>query len=228
MILTNSFCIDGQDGVGKATQTNLLVKRLNKEGFPARIVSFPRYETPTGQLVYEYLHGRFGDPTNLDPFVASSIFARDREAAIIDLMKWSREEIIIFDRYVSSNLAHQGGKISNLGEREDLIDKILRLEFNLLGIPEPYLTIILGVSPEISFELSKQRVIQSGKNLDGHEVNFEHIQNAAEVYRYLAVKRSTFYRIMECCDEGRLLPPEVIHEKIWLEFGPIIRGEKCR
>ncbi len=228
MMLTNAFCIDAQDGAGKGTQCDLLVTRLNEEGYPARKVSFPRYETPTGQLVYDYLHGKFGDPTKLDPWIASQFFALDREAAISDLLKWHRKEILILDRYISSNLAHQGGKISNLEERERLIDKILRLEFNFLEIPEPYLTIILGVSPEISFEFSKKRAMESGKSLDGHEANFEHIMNAAEVYRYLAEKRSEWNRILECCEDGKLLSIEEVHEKIWTEFGPIIKGEKCR
>lgn len=227
-MLTNAFCVDAQDGAGKNTQSDLLVARLNIEGFPARKVSFPRYDTPTGRLVHDYLHGKFGDPTKLDPLVASMIFARDREAAIPDLMEWSRNSILILDRYVSSNLAHQGGKISDLEKRKTLINKISALEFGLLEIPEPYLTIILGVSPEISFELSKKRFIESGKSLDGHEVNFEHIMNAAEVYRYLVATRSNSFRLVECCESGRLLSIDEVHEKIWSEFGPIIRGERCR
>ena len=227
-VCSNLYCFDAQDGAGKATQVNLVVERLNREGFPTKKLSFPRYETPTGQLVYDYLHGRFGDPHQLDSWIASMIFALDRKAAIPDIKNLTKGGIGILDRYVSSNLAHQGGKILDQVKREELIDGLLRLEYDIFGLPEPYLTIILGVSPEISFESVKKRALESGRSVDGHEMNFEHIQAAADVYRWLTERRPTFYRMVECCENGQLLSIPEIHEKIWTEFGPVFKGEKFR
>jgi len=42
--MTGKFIvIAGTDGSGKATQTNLLVERLKKEGYDVEVISFPQY-----------------------------------------------------------------------------------------------------------------------------------------------------------------------------------------
>lgn len=225
----NFYCIDAQDGAGKTVQIDLLEKRIRAEGLTVNTISFPRYETPTGQQVRDYLGGKFGDPTKMPPLVASMFFALDRQAAIPDIKRLSgKSSILLANRYVSSNLAHQGGKIQDKKTRVDLINDLLRLEYDFFDLPEPFLTIILGVDPEISYENCKKRAMETGKSLDGHEINFEHIKNSAEVYRYLAQTRTTEYKMVECCEDGKLLSPEIIHQKIWAKSGHIITREKFR
>lgn len=221
-VYPNFYCVDAQDGAGKTVQINLLEKRIKAEGLAVNTISFPRYETPMGQQVRDYLNGKFGDPTKLPPLIASMFFALDRRAAIPDIKKLSRNSILLANRYVSSNLAHQGGKIKDRQTREDFIKDILGLEYDFFDLPEPYLTIILCVDPKISYENSKRRAIETGKSLDGHEIDFEHIKAAAEVYRHLVKIRSASYQMIECCEDGKLLSIEDVHEKIWKEFSPII------
>ena len=43
--------IEGTDCSGKETQTNILMDRLKKEGYPVVKFSFPMYDTPTGKIV---------------------------------------------------------------------------------------------------------------------------------------------------------------------------------
>ena len=38
--------IDGSDGSGKATQVDLLIKRLKKDGYKLKMVDFPEPLTP--------------------------------------------------------------------------------------------------------------------------------------------------------------------------------------
>jgi len=50
------IALEGPDGAGKETQTNLLVQRLESEGYRVALVSFPRYkDTWAGKLLYEAL-----------------------------------------------------------------------------------------------------------------------------------------------------------------------------
>ena len=52
--------IDGLDGSGKATQTKLLAERLNENGYKARTISFPDYDSDSSALVKMYLGGKLG------------------------------------------------------------------------------------------------------------------------------------------------------------------------
>lgn len=55
--------IEGLDGSGKATQTGLLYRALEKSGTAVRKISFPDYSSDSSALVKMYLNGEFGsDP----------------------------------------------------------------------------------------------------------------------------------------------------------------------
>ena len=83
--------IEGTDGSGKKTQTQLLIKRLNLEGIPAEHMSFPRYGTPSGRIIGQCYLGKnglgegdvawFEEADKLDPLVASLYYAADRRLA---------------------------------------------------------------------------------------------------------------------------------------------------
>ena len=51
---------EGTDGSGKATQSELLCRRLETEDRPFRKITFPRYGKPSAAMVEEYLHGNLG------------------------------------------------------------------------------------------------------------------------------------------------------------------------
>ena len=54
------IAIDGLDGSGKGTQTDILVERLKKENKKVRVLSFPMYENDSSLFARMYLDGKFG------------------------------------------------------------------------------------------------------------------------------------------------------------------------
>ena len=54
------IALDGLDGSGKNTQTNMLVDRLKIDGYSVRRLSFPMYESDSSAPVRMYLDGRLG------------------------------------------------------------------------------------------------------------------------------------------------------------------------
>ncbi|MFO1019900.1 MAG: hypothetical protein U0903_04295 [Planctomycetales bacterium] len=124
--------IEGIDGSGKGTQAALLQKRLQAEGFRTSLISFPRYkETFFGGRVASFLNGQFGTLEQVDPFLVSLLYAGDRlESREWLLEQIAQHDVVIFDRYVSSNLAHQGSKKTGAA-REELIRAIERIEFEI-------------------------------------------------------------------------------------------------
>ena len=102
--------IDGTDGSGKATQTELLVKRLAQAGYEVVMADFPQYGQKSAGLVEHYLNGKYGTALDVGPYRASIFYAADRYDASFQIRQWLKEgKIVISNRYVTANMAHQGG-----------------------------------------------------------------------------------------------------------------------
>ena len=210
--------IEGTDGSGKGLQTKLLIERLQKDKYKVATASFPQYGKKSAGPVEEYLNGKYGDAAGLNPYAASLFFALDRFDLSLELTQKRKQGFtIILDRYVDSNAGHQGGKISDLAEREKFVKWLYDTEYQILKIPKPDIVIILHVPAEIGQKLilqKQQRVyLENGKKQDGHETNLEHLKNAEASYLWLAKKFPRDHKIIECVENGVLLSPENICEK---------------
>ncbi|MEK7114769.1 MAG: hypothetical protein AAB847_00175 [Patescibacteria group bacterium] len=211
------IAIEGPDGSGKGIQVEKLHQRFLSKNILSHKISFPRYETPTGKIVKKYLNGEFGPADEVHPLVASMFYALDRQAAVPDLSQWLENgQNVVSDRYVASNFGHQGGKISDLNERKKLITQLADIEFKVLGIPEPSVNIILSVPVKVSLDLLCKRA-KEGRALDQHEQE-GHLIRAHETYHLLPKWFPFHYKIINCYENGRLLSPNVVHEKIWEEL----------
>ena len=178
--------IEGTDCSGKNTQSKLLTKKLQAMGLKAINLSFPMYDTPTGKIVGGALLGRseIGEclfpegPVMVDPKISGLLYAADRKYNFPKIESYLKEGyFVILDRYVSSNMAHQGSKILDDEERFNFFRWIDKLEYWLLELPKPDYTIYLHVPFEITKELMKNR-----ENLDLVEKNDDHLIRAERVY----------------------------------------------
>ncbi len=185
--------IEGTDCSGKETQTKLLVDRLISDGYKVKYYSFPIYNSPTGKIVGGSYLGKdeigkclFKEgAVNIDPLVASLYYCADRRYNFLNEINKEIEnnDYIILDRYVSSNLAHQGSKIKDKVKRNEFYEKIERLEYDLCNLPRVDITIFLHMPYEASVLLKQNR-----KSLDEHEKSKEHLINAEKVYLELSKK----------------------------------------
>lgn len=210
--------IEGTDGSGKGTQTELLVQRLQQEGQAVEQIHFPQYGEKSASMVEDYLNGKFGTADEVGPYRASIFYAVDRYAASAKIKKWIDEEkIVIANRYVGSNMGHQGGKIHNDEERKKYFDWNYHLEYEIFQIPKPDVNLILHVKPEISQKLVDQkgeREYLQGKKRDIHEDDIHHLKNAEHAYLQMASIYPEF-ELIECVENEAILSKEEIHKKIW-------------
>src|SRR5512141_950829 len=110
--------IEGSDGSGKTTQVELLASRLRKAGHVVETASFPRYDEPSSYFVREYLAGHYGTAAHVNPYTASLFYALDRYQAAISIRgAMEQGRIVLANRYVGSNMAHQGAKFPHADER---------------------------------------------------------------------------------------------------------------
>ncbi len=210
--------IEGTDGSGKSTQTELLVKHLKKNGRKVERIDFPQYGEKSAALIEDYLNGKFGTAKEVGPYRASVFYAIDRYAASFQIKKWlSKSKIVIANRYMASNMGHQGGKIRNTTQRKKFFDWIYDLEYNTFRIPKPNVNIILHVPAKISQKLVDKKGVREylkGKKRDIHEDDLKHLKDAEKAYLQIAKKYPEF-KLIECVQNNKILLPEIIHQKIW-------------
>ena len=212
------FVIDGTDGSGKQTQSNLLKERLKKDGIDFKSVSFPNYDSPTSTLVKMYLEGDFGtNAQEVSPYIASTFFAADRYATFKTTYEkyYNDGGIIIADRYTTSNMIHQAGKIKDDKEREKFLDWLWNFEFNLYGLPVPTEVIFLNMPLEYSKKLMENREnkITHEDQKDIHERNEEHLKTAYNEACKLA-KKYNWYEI-KCVKDDKIRTIEDINDEIY-------------
>ena len=212
------FVIEGTDSSGKETQTNLLTQRLENEKFNIMKISFPRYESPASSLVKMYLSGEFGNKADdVSAHAASIFYAVDRYASYKKEFGSFYENggIIIADRYTTSNMVHQAGKIDDKIKKDEFLDWLYDLEYNKLGLPEPDLVIFLNMPTKYAEELMKNRKnkITNQEKKDIHEKDEKHLKKAYKNACELAKKYN--WREINCVKNEKIRTIEDIHEEIY-------------
>lgn len=207
----------GTDSSGKETQSRLLFAGLQKEYERVKKVEFPNYNSRSSALIKMYLQGEFGDRAeDVNCFAASTFYAVDRYASY--LREWKRLYdqgwIIIADRYTTSNMVHQGGKLSSREERIDYLAWLEDLEFKKFGLPVPDCVVLLDVPLDKSRELLRERGNKKrGEERDIHEEDFEHLKDSYDNALWLA-DRYDWVRI-DCIRKGELRSVDDIQGEIY-------------
>lgn len=213
MIIT----IEGTDSSGKETQVKLLTERLTKNGIPNKIFSYPDYTSPTGKIVGGPYLGKqeitdcwFSEGSlSVEPEVASLYYAADRRYNAKEIQETiNKGYVAILDRYVYSNMAHQGSKIDSEQGRIDWFNWVDSLEFGLLGLPKADLCIFLHMPYEYALELKKNRT-----SLDQHEVSQEHLVKSERAY--LEMQKIYGFKYVNCIDQERIKTINEINDEIF-------------
>lgn len=210
--------IDGGDGSGKTTQFKMLLERLQQSDRDVITMDFPQYGKKSCGAVEEYLNGKYGSADDVGPYRGSIFFAVDRYDASFEIRKALDEgKIVLCNRYVTANMAHQGGKIADEAERTKYFEWLKELEFGIFGIPQPDINIFLHVPPEIALELVDKkghREYIGGEGRDLHEADLQHQKNTERVYMQL-VDLLPNTHMVECAPNNKLRTPQEIHEDVW-------------
>lgn len=220
--------IEGTDGSGKGTQTELLLKRLKKEKVPVETTDFPQYDNFSGAFVAKYLRGEYGSADEVGPYPGSIFYAVDRYDKSFDIRKWlGKGKVVVSNRYVSANMGHQTGKIVGKKNRDKYLAWLDNLEYKIFNIPRPDVTILLYMPPEFNQNLVDQKAARAytkGKKRDIHEADLEHLKKASEAYLYVAKKYK--WPVISCVKDGKILSREEIHEMIYKVVSKVLTKKK--
>jgi len=221
------IALEGIDGSGKRTQLELLARALDARGLAAFQISFPRYESFCGELVGRYLNGEFGPLEAIDPHLSALLYAGDRLEAKPEIeAALSSGKIVLADRYIGSNMAHQSGRVPP-DRREEFFAWLKRLEYGLYALPVEDLVIYLRVPVAEAHRLIGEKSARAYTSLkrDIQEADIKHLEQTALIYDRLATE-ANWVRI-DCTNaaSGALNSPEEIHRAVLQAVGTRILSQ---
>jgi dTMP kinase len=219
------IAIEGIDGSGKRTQLELLAKVLEAVGSRVYSTGFPQYDSWFGKMVGQFLNGELGALEAVDPHFTALLYAGDRfeakaqiEAALND------GRIVLIDRYIGSNLAHQSAR-APAEKRAEFRQWIEHLEYSIYDLPREDLILYLRVPPAEAQKLvtQKSKRIYTNAKQDLLEASLRHLQDAAAMYDQLA--RSTPWVTIECFDatHGTMRSVNEIAREVLGAVEPLLR-----
>lgn len=195
--------LEGLDGSGKGTQTELLKEYLTEKNKKVRVIDFPDYSSEGCTLVKMYLDGKLGDdPDDTNAYAASMFFAADRYVSYVNSWKNDYEDddtVVIANRYTTANAYHQLSKMP----REDwasFLDWLWDFEFNKLGLPSPDMVLLLDMPESVSSAMVKKRNGETGRKLDIHETHKDYLKKCREAASYVAEKCG--WCVIPCADDN--------------------------
>src|SRR5262245_23017172 len=131
------IAFEGLDQSGKQTQAELLRDRLTSSGRSVRLISFPDYHTAIGAAIGSALRGE----REYGPDVMQLLYVANRYEWKGEIVREKAAgTILVCDRYLASSVAY--------GEAHGL-DPAWLVEIQKY-LPQPDITFLLDISPEVS------------------------------------------------------------------------------
>jgi dTMP kinase len=218
------IALEGIDGSGKQTQVRLLAGELESRGHKVLSTGFPQYGSWFGKMVGQFLNGDFGPLDSVEPRFTALLYAGDRfecRRPIAEAL--DSGGIVLTDRYVGSNLAHQTAR-SAPDKREEFRAWIEHLEYDIYGLPKEDLVLYLRVPPREAQTLVAKKSARTYTD-SAHDIlesDIRHLQDAADMYDLLAQGRN--WKTIECYDPVKqsIRPPAEISAEILATVLPCV------
>lgn len=176
--------IEGIDGCGGQTQTNLLKKHFGENNI--LFLSFPAYDTNLGKIIDDFLHKRIVYNKDIELLMFYADILQFKQEILKAL---SEDKTIICDRYFTSTITYQSL------DNEKSIDKIFKLN-DIFNLPIPDICFLLDISAE---ESQKRKTNEKGfDKLDRNESNLMFLDSVRQ--QYLKVAKNQIFCKWEIID----------------------------
>jgi dTMP kinase len=210
--------IEGIDGAGKSTQTDLLVEKLKDKKYKVVTDDYPHYETGFwGRHVGRMLTKEFGNPMDISPYLTVLPYMLDEASGSREIIEpaLNNGKMVVSNRYFTSNV-HQIAKMPK-EKRKEFSEWLWSAGYDQMKIIRPDLVLVLLVDPHICREnifKKAERKYAKGQAMDAAEEDFNHQMESTKEYRKMIKNDKTWVEV-NCCDKkGNLLKPEEINKKV--------------
>jgi dTMP kinase len=151
------------------------------------------------------------------PELAALLYAADRFHARESLRDAiATHDLVICDRYVASNAAHQGAKLRG-DDRRRLLDWLEDVEYGEFGLPRPNLVVLLDTPVALARTLVGRKGERGYTTLEAdiHEADAEHSAATRDVYLELAARDDDWRVVSTARDDGSARDVDEIADEIW-------------
>ena len=214
--------LEGIDGSGKGTQAALLAETAVAHGRSVASFRFPLYDdNPFSRAIGRYLNGELGGLDEVHPALSALLYACDRFHARPELL-WAIGEcdLVVCDRYVASNLAHQGSQLEGK-ERERLLEWLHEVEYGEFELPKPDLVVLLDAHPKLARGLVAKKGARSYTTLEADILESDEAHGDASREIYLDLARRDGWRVVGAArEDGRVRDVDEIAAEIWAAVEP--------
>ena len=219
--------LEGLDGTGKSTQLDLVFGYLVEKGVNCRKLSFPNYDTVSGQLVECYLKGDIPCEGRNGAYSASVMYGIDRYVSYVTDWKDFYESggIIISGRYTTSNAIYQLTKVPE-EERNDFLEWLFDIEYNKMGLPKPDMVLLLDMPVEVSQELLDIRHLGDQSKKDIHERNIRFQEECRKTAMTVAERCN--WDVIDCANGGVPRTIEDIYAEICAYLRVLLFNERFK
>lgn len=180
--------LEGPEGSGKTSAINIVVERLQKEGY-----TIIQTREPGGTPIAEQIRNVILDVNNtkLDPRAEALLYAASRRQHLVEKVWPAIKEgkIVICDRYLDSSLAYQGGA-RNLG-----IDEVLNINLFATENTMPDLTLLFDLDPQLGLERIRKNSSREVNRLDLEKLEFH--KKVRETFLLLSKRFSDRFVVLD-------------------------------
>jgi dTMP kinase len=213
---------EGIDGSGKGTQAARLVETAAARGHGVASFSFPLYDdNPFSRAIGRYLNGDLGRLEDVHPALSALLYACDRFHARPELVRAIETcDLVVCDRYVASNLAHQGSQLEGAA-REELLAWLVEVEYGEFQLPKPGLVVLLDAHPKLARELVAKKGARSYTSLEADILESDEAHGDASREIYLELARRDGWHVVGTADEnGAVRGVDEIAADVWAAVEP--------
>jgi dTMP kinase len=218
------LAIEGIDGSGKGTQAGRLCETAAAHGHRVASFSFPLYDdNPFSRAIADYLNGEFGAADEVHPELAGLLYAGDRFHARPRLLAALDEnDLVVCDRYVASNAAHQGAKLTGAA-RSRLLAWLEAVEYGEFALPRPDLVVLLDAPVALARELVGRKTARGYTTLEAdiHESDAGHSGATRDVYLELALQEG-WHVVSTADDRGAVREVDDVAAEVWSSVKPLL------
>jgi dTMP kinase len=217
--------IEGIDGSGKGTQAARLAETAIDQGYSVASFSFPLYDgNPFSREIGRYLNGDLGSLDDVHPVLSSLLYACDRlhaRPALVEALEGC--DLVVCDRYVASNIAHQGSQLEG-EERKRFVEWLLEVEYGEFRLPRPGLVVLLDAPQTLARELVAKKGARSYTSLEADILESDAAHGDASREIYLELARREGWRVVAAAGEdGGVRSVDEIAGDIWAAVEPLLR-----
>jgi len=139
--------LESSDAAVRKLHSRLLAERLRAVGYEVSVFSFPQTGVASSHFVESYQQGDYGLQEEISPYAATLFYSLDHFEASSEIRSaLKKSHVVLSDGYAGLNMGLQGSKFTNEAQQRGFFVWADTLEFQLLGIPRPRVSLVLQQS----------------------------------------------------------------------------------